>query len=327
MSLTEDQIRGRKRVQVQVDNRNEREMNLLAALKFVGEDHPVGPMDSYFPAKKLSIPVDKNKALKMGMISPQDSTVLDKISFNLGGRSSLIKGDVAVLDIVANNIWERPIYFAVTCRQESMVGLGDYTQLEGLGLRIVPFKSKGERNVFGMIGNGRVNGNAVYKNVMEKFRWGNFDQQKLFVDRSYLPSVQSHRLVILRACQALLKSGQKKKAVDLADKFFQSFPNMNFTYDAQIVPMIRVFIGGGDMEKAKKHLMILAQETEEHLHFYSNLPIDELQMGFETDYAYSLRSKDDLIRMAQQMKDKALEDELTERFAPYDIRQLRDRDK
>ncbi len=327
MTLTEAQIRGRKRVQVQIDGRNEREMNVLSALKFVGEDHPVGPMDSYFPAKKLYIPVNRNKAIQMGMISPQDTTVTDKMSFSLGGKNSLIKGDVAVLDIIANNIWDRPIYFAVTCRQESMLGLGDYTQLEGLGLRIVPTKSKGERNRYGMIGNGRVNADAVYENVMEKFRWGGFDEHQMYVDRSYLPSVQSHRLAILRTCEDLLNKGDKKKAVDLAEKFFQSFPNMNFTYDAQIIPMIRVFVNGGDREKAKKHMQILAQETEEHLHFYSNLSIDELQSGFETDYAYALRSKDDLIRMAQQIKDTELEKEYKSRFAPYDLERLRENQK
>lgn len=327
MTLQPEQIRGRKRVQVQVDTRNEREMNLQAALKFVNEDHPVGPLDSYFPAKNLYIPVDRQKAVQMGMVSPQDTTVVDKMTFTLGNKNTLIKGDVAVLDIIANNIWERPIYFAVTCRQESLLGLGSYTQLEGLGLRVVPVRSKGERDIYGMIGNGRVNTDALYQNVMEDFRWGNFDKERLFVDRSYLPSVQSHRLAILRACGDLLKKGDKTKAVDLAEKFFESFPNMNFKYDAQIIPMIRIFVAAGDAEKAKKHMAILANETEEHLKFYNSLPIDELQMGFESDYAFALRTKDDLMRMARQLKDQALEEEYKSRFDPYDVRQLRDRDK
>ena len=318
-SLSEEVLRGRKRVQIPVDTRNEKEMNLLQALKIVGEDRPQGPYESYLPAKKLAIPVNRQKAAALGMITARDTSVANKISFSIGNKNSLIKGDLAVLDIIANNIWERPIYFAVTCRQESMLGLGDYTQLEGLGLRLVPFKSAGERNRYGMIGNGRVNTDAVYKNVMEKFKWGNFDNEELYVDRSYLPSVQSHRLAMLRTCEEMLRKGQKQKAVDLAKLFFKSFPNMNFRYDNQIVPMIRVLAAGGAEDKAVEHMKILAKETADHLNFYFSLGGEELKMGFEQDFAYAMRSKDDLIRIAQQMKNAALEKEFTDLFEPYKV--------
>ncbi len=319
MTLTEDQIRGRKRVQLPVDTRNEREMNLLSALKFVGESHQNGGgmFESYVPAKKLAIPVDRNKAVNLGMVSPTDTTIANKMLIDLGSKRSVLKGDLAVLDIIANNIWERPIYFAVTCRQESMLGFGKYTQLEGLGLRLVPVLTNDRDSQFGMVGNGRVNSDAIYENVMNKFRWGNFDKEELYVDRSYLPSVQSHRLVILRACEDLIDRGKTKQATELATKFFASFPNMNFRYDAQIVPLISVLVKAGAKEEAKKHIRILAKETKEHMDFYAGLPDDELQSGYQSDAAYAFQAVRNMQTLARQLQDKELEDELKAQFQEY----------
>ena len=78
------------------------------------------------------------------------------------------------------------IYFAVTCRQDKLFYLDDYLQLEGLYPAHCSQRSQSEPQ-YGIMGSGRVNTDAVYENVMEKFRWGNFDKYKMFVDRSYAP--------------------------------------------------------------------------------------------------------------------------------------------
>ncbi len=317
MVLTEDQIRGRKRVQVPIDTRNENEMELQRALQFLAADNSNGPYDSYFPAKKLFIRVDKQKALQTGMINQIDSTVLDKISFGLGGKSGLIKGDMAVLDIINSNIWERPIYFAVTCRPESLLGLGSYTQLEGLGLRLVPKKNKRDDR-FGIIGSGSVAADKVYDNVMNKFRWGNFDKERLFVDRSYLPSVQSHRLVIIRTCEQLIKEGKREKAANLAKKFFQSFPHMNFPFDEQLVPLMTVLVNTGEKEEAKIHLRTLATQVDQFLNYFQPFSVERLQdIGWIEKYAYSLRSKDQIFQLADKIGDEAFTKEVKDLLGKY----------
>ena len=317
MQLTEDQIRGRKRVQVPIDGRKGQELPLSAALKFLGEDHPIPPYDSFFPANKLSIPVDKNKALENGMISAIDSTVVDKMVFSLGGKNSLIKGDMAVLDIIANNLWDRPIYFAVTCRPESLLGLGSYLELEGLGLRIVPKKRTSDGR-FGIIGSGGVDADAVYDNVMNKFKWGNFDKKELFVDRSYLPSVQSIRLIVTRACETMIKSGNKKRAGELAKKFFEVFPHMNFPYDEQVLNLMNVLANAGEIDEAKKHMRILAKEVDQYLNYFEPFSVEKLQdIGFIEKYAYMLRGKEQLIQMSGKFNDDAFAKEINDMVGKY----------
>ncbi len=45
------------------------------------------------------------------------------------------------MDIIKANKWERPFYFSVTVTEENFVGLGDYLVMEGMGQRLVPYKT------------------------------------------------------------------------------------------------------------------------------------------------------------------------------------------
>ncbi|MCP3928497.1 MAG: DUF2723 domain-containing protein [Bacteroidetes bacterium] len=335
MTVPREAYRGKKRNQVfyyntkqardQYNPALDEEMSLQDLIQFIGEDHPLGSADrkieSYYYTKKVFITVDKQKVLANGTVNPQDTgRIVSKISFTIGDKdkSYLIKDELAVLDILASNLFERPVYFAVTTRPEKMFGLGDYMQLEGLGLQIVPVKSQSEPQ-YGIMGNGRVNADVFFDNVMNKFQWGNFDKYELFVDRSYAPSVQSHRVGIMRAARNLIAEGDNERAIALVDKYFEAFPHMNFPYDYNAFYLISVYLQADAYEKAKPHLEILANETADHLNFYFSLDPDDLQAGFSQDYSLVNRTKDDVLRAVQATGDTVFIEELKTLFAPYEL--------
>jgi hypothetical protein len=321
MSLKRESYRGFLRNQLPVQDSGN-EITIQDLIKHLGEDHPVPAgngvtFESFAPAKKIFIPVDKQLMLKNGIISAQDTGVVDKMAFTLPGNY-VIKDDLAVLDIIANNANERPIYFAVTCRPEKMQGLDDYMQLEGLALRLVPVKSQGERQ-FSLIGSGRVDNNKVYDRVMNKFRWGNFDKEKTFINRSYQPSVQTTQFVILRAALDLAKKGDKDRAVKLLDKNFEAFPNMNFPYNAQTMYFIDAYVQAGAYENGKKHIKILAQNLFENLTFYNGLKQEDKRGTFQQDFMQDLQTKEQLLNLVGQMKDTAYKAELDKMFEAFKV--------
>ncbi|MFZ4425958.1 MAG: protein O-mannosyl-transferase family [Saprospiraceae bacterium] len=324
LSISSDAMRGSKRNQVLYPKLGEdREMSLQQFLKFIGEDHPL-PLqsgeftESYMPTQSVYLPVDRAAAQRAGLIGPADSVVVDRIPINLAGKDFLQKDDIAVLDIIASNLWERPIYFSVTTRPEKFFGLDNYMQLEGLGLRIVPVQSPSDQS-FGLIGSGRVATDIFYKNVMEKFRWGNFDKKETFVDNSYMPSLQSMQLGMRRAAGEILRSGQKEKAVALTDKYFEVFPDMNFPYDYRAYYMLDVYMDADAYNKAKPIMEILAQNTEEQLRFYTSVSPDILANSFQLDYDMARRTMDRLIADAKRGEDKDFQTKLEARFAPYRV--------
>ena len=318
ISLSPDKIRGYKRNQVFVDPyKNGPRMNLKDAMNFVGEDHPVPvssgrTLESYLPTAKFSIPVNRSLVQQNGIVKDMQN-VVDAIPFDLN-KGYVLKGDLAVMDIIANNAWERPIYFAVTVRQESLLGLDDYLQMEGLGLKLIPVKAGKDPLIPGVLGKGRVDPDKVYDNVMNKFMWGNFDKFELFVDKSYAPSVQSHRYMMLRAVQEFIRRGENAKAIELCDKYFEAFPNMNFAYDYNSYYFIQSYMTAGAPEKAKQHALILAQESAEHLNFYQSLDPADLAAGFASDQRLATNAKTSLEQMAKELGDQAFTDKINQIF-------------
>ncbi len=321
MTIPASEYRGFKRNQIFVDPRgNGTRMPLQQAIKFAGEYHPIPlssgkQLESFLPSKQLFIPIDRNKIVQNNIISPSEVNDLPAaVEFNVN-KQYILKGDLAVLDILASNIWERPIYFAVTVRSESLQGLDEYLQMEGLGLKIIPIKAGKDPLVPGVLGKGRVDSQKVYDNVMNKFRWGNFDKHRLYVDKSFGPSIQSHRYMLLRAIQDFIKKGDNAKAIELTDKYFEAFPHMNFPYDYNTIYFINSYMSAGANDKAKEVMKVLANETAEHLIFYSSLDPSDLAAGFSQEQNLANSTKNSLISFADQLNDQALKDELTAIFS------------
>ncbi len=322
LSIPQDALKGSKRNQVLYPKLGqEQEMSLQQFLKFIGEDHPL-PLqsgdftESYMPTQSVYLPVDRVAAEKAGLIAPGDTTVPDRIPLNFAGKEFLQKDDIAVLDIIASNLWERPIYFSVTTRPEKFFGLDNYMQLEGLGLRITPVSSASDPT-YGLIGSGRVATDIFYKNVMEKFRWGNFDKEETFIDNSYMPSLQSMQLGIRRAAGELLREGKKDKAIALTDKYFQAFPGKNFPYDYRSYYMLDVYVQADAYKKAKPIMEVLAKNTLDLMRFYTSVSPEILANSFQFDYDMAQRTMNKLIEDAKRAEDKDFQKRLEAMFGPY----------
>ena len=145
-----------------------------------------------------------------------DRTDLDKKT------SYILRDQLAIMDIIASNLWERPIYWAVTCQRDRLMGMEDFLQLEGLSLRVVPVRTKSSLQNYGIIGSGRVNTDIAYDNIMNKWAWGNFDKERQFVDRSFLPSLQTMRISMIRIARQMVVENKKEQAVAFADKYFEA---------------------------------------------------------------------------------------------------------
>lgn len=320
MSLSEESIKGKKRNQVLYFNpsNQDRSMDAKEFLNFIGEDHPV-PLangdntESYMPSKDVYINVDLDMMRSNGLLNSSDSYLVNRLPLNLSGKSSIIKDELAVLDIITSNINERPIYFAVTTRQDKLFGLRDYMQLEGLGLRLYPARGNSEPS-YGIIGNGNVASDKIYDRVINKFKWGGFDSHDLFVDDSFGPSVQSHQLVIRRAAFDLIKKGQNKEAVELIDEYFTGFPANNFSYDYRAYYMIEGYIAAGAYDKAKSHLEVLAKETADRLNFYSSLKQETIRTSYESEYQLSYRIMEDMLGIVRQNNDAEFLEQLENMF-------------
>ena len=85
-----------------------------------------------------------------------------------------------MLDILANNNWERPIYFTGGSYADSeYIWMKEYLQLDGLVYKLVPIRTEMDKsNPYLM---GRVDSELMFE-IVNKWSWGNSDGQNIYHD-------------------------------------------------------------------------------------------------------------------------------------------------
>jgi len=325
MSISEEGYRGSNRnILYFPQNGDTKPRSVAAALQFIGEYHPLPgsggrEFQSYLPTKSMYFDIDKARAVSSGWVTPQEAgKVVDQIPLNVPD-GSMQKDELAVLDMLYSNMYDRPIYFSVTTQQAKLQGLGDYMRLEGLGLRFVPIKTESNTRVYGIHGNGDIDPDKVYDRFMNKFMWGGFDKYDQFVSNSFMPSYYAHKRAMERAASAFIERGDNQKAIDLVDKYFEAFPHMNFKYDSGTMSLLSLYTQAGSYDHAKPHMEILADEMEDFLRFYQSLSQQDLNMGFAQDQKIALQVANQLQQLAAQQGDTEYVNELKSRFDVFQL--------
>ncbi len=331
LTIPADAIRGKLRNQVFFFNPSNRSDNILnnptpvnRALQFIANPKNVQEGQTILNTKSLFIPVDEARYKSSGIQKNIDSVQLvNKIDIKYPQSTSYItKDDLAVLDIIGSNFYERPIYFATTCKNEKLQGLNDYMQLEGLALRLVPIKTRSDPSL-AIYGSGRVDLDVTYDNVMNKWSWGNFDNKDVFVDKNYMAEVQAMKMAMLRTSALMIQTGDTQRGTNIAKKYFEGFPHMNFAYDAGVVPFLNVLVRGGEFEEAKKHIRILAEESRQYMKFFESLDEQDLE-SFRQDMGFYSRGIEDAINLSKEVEDPTFAQEISDLIGVYSVSAIRD---
>jgi len=199
------------------------------------------------PSRTIRIPVDKAKVLASGTVKPEDADkIVPYIDIKLKGNS-ILKSQLIVLDILAHNNWERPIYF-VTGYHNDALGLEEYFQLEGLAYRLVPIKSQNKN----WLDYGRINTDILYQNMINKFVWGGANKKGVDIDYNHLRTliVVKARLNYARLAKALSSEGKNEKAIETLNKCMEALPLEKIPYDPYTADIIEAYFAAGATEKA-----------------------------------------------------------------------------
>lgn len=251
-------------------------MDLVDAMKFIGSDDVrdkvqimSGDKMNFLPTKEFYLKVDKNKVLSSGTVKPKDAALIaDKIDFTIN-KPYLGKSEWAVLNLIAANNWERPIYFDHSLIFTNNIFVLDWLQYEGLAYRLVPIKTK-RQNVF----SGRIDSDILYNNVMNKFTWGNINSPDIYLDDYNQKSVKiiQGRYMFARLAEQLNHEGKKDSAIAVLDRMFEIFPNerMPLTYDS--FPAIEQYYTAGAANKANQVVRIMVENCFTDLDYYLSLP-------------------------------------------------------
>ena len=199
------------------------------------------------PTHTIRIPVDAAKVLASGTVKPENADkIVPYIDIKLKG-GSIMKSQLLVLDILAHNDWKRPIYF-VTGYHNDALGLEEYFQLEGLAYRLVPIKSSNKS----WLEYGRVDGDILYDNMMNKFSWGGSKEKGVDIDYNHKRTltVVKARYNYARLAKILATEGKNEKAIQVLDYCMETFPLEKLSFDMYVPDIIEAYFAAGGTEKA-----------------------------------------------------------------------------
>lgn len=275
----------------------------------------------YFPTNKFSLPVDSARVVALGIVNADEaSTIVDALEWTvLDGQGEplqyILKNQLAVLSMLANNDWERPVYFAVTTGGDSYIGLQDYFRLEGLAYRLVPIKY-GENPNPNLIGG--IESDVMYENVMENWSWGGMDdlEHGIYMDENNRRMVTNVRLQMANLADALIDVNDPQRALEVLDKLLRVTPQENVPYTRVLMPVVEAYaeLASADsllspnanslddtqrkasLDKAQELLQALFKQQEELIEFALSLDAEYFTaMTSEIDLA--LQVNDRLIRV------------------------------
>jgi len=212
----------------------------------------------------LSFSSGKNLTISQGY----EDRVLDAIEWTVSGQY-ILKSELVILDILANNNWERPLYFANTMPRDSYFGLEEYMQHEGFTYRLVPYKVISDRNQFGYF--GEVQTDIMYTNMMEEFSFGNMQDPSLFMDENNLRFVTNLRLNFSRLADALIKKGEKERAEAVLEKCVEITVNSNTPNDVTLIQVTESFFEVGRIDRGMEMSKLLGDNYLEFLRYYNSL--------------------------------------------------------
>lgn len=282
-------------------------MSTVQFLKLVKEEHPALQISASFssynsvPSKNFYLNVDTTAILAKGIIPEAKKHLLtDKMKWTLKGRA-LEKKDLAILDLIVNNNWERPIYFNNTSLAGVNLNIRQYMVQEGMAFRLLPLENPDASELL-------IDTEMMYDNMMNNFFWRELDNPEVYYSEDYRNFVLNHRAAFNTLAEALVAEGKMDKAKEVVLRCLETIPDEVIRLDHFSVQQIGLLLAFDEEEKAIEMADLMATRADEMLtYLFENNLADqyELQKNLiqlsEIARAFKATNNNDLAAKYEQM--------------------------
>ncbi|MDR2906486.1 MAG: DUF2723 domain-containing protein, partial [Bacteroidales bacterium] len=279
MTLRKDQYGQGVNNLVYIQDKNIGRRELIDLMKYIGSDNPGskvmlrgGEMANILPTTQYTLTINRDELLQKGIITEaQYPYTVTEMQHDIdAGRNAITRADLAFLDILATNNWERPIYVASPYAQNNVWPIGTFAQAEGVVHRFVPYHNP-NKNMTSMGMNG-VETERSYDLFMNVFKWGNLNAENAQIDPDSRRSAEQARLQFCSLAQALVAEGKNDSAVKVMDYAIELFPHHKIDFDTRMIYFIPTYFRAGATEKALTLANQLVDINENALRYYERFP-------------------------------------------------------
>ena len=245
------------------------------------------------PTDTVYLTIDKEAVRKSGMLMASEE-IPDRMVITFKGKRALYKGDLMMLEMIANANWTRPIYVATTVGSENYMNLGDNFVQEGLVNRITPFTTKAE-------GAKRFDTEKTYDIVMNRFKFGGVSKKGIYLDETVMRMCYTHRRLLAQLALELAREGKNDKALKVLQKCEKELPayNIPLNYMSGVADMADTYFLIGKKEEAMKLINTLWDKSVQYANWYLSLDSRGFNMS-QNDCFLQFQIMMSLLEMAKE---------------------------
>lgn len=236
---------------------------------------------NYAPTEYVRIPVNKEAVLKNGIVAAKDADkIVDYIDIKITGQA-IMKNRMMMLDIIAQNNWERPIYFSGGAfGDDDYIWMKDYLQLDGIAYKLVPIKTPIQKGSPFM---GRIDTEKMY-DLIKNWEWGNSGNPEVYHDVETRRNSITYRGHMARLIEDLINEKQLDKAEEITDLAMEKMPVDIFGYYTFLEPFIGAYYEVDAKEKARELYQQVAVKYQENLNYFGQVSDDNQSKYIQNVY-------------------------------------------
>jgi hypothetical protein len=286
-------------------------MPLSQVMDFVLSEDPAskaeygdGKFYNYLPGKHITMPIDKKQVLAHGVVCAKDSARIESpITFTLPG-GYVLKNGLAILSILSNNDWTRPLYYTSYDAEETM-GLKAYMRNDGFVSRFVPIKNDNPNL------NQYVDTKVMYNNLMNKYTWRGLPDKGVYLDEFSLRTIRiaGVRPMFNQLAVALILENKKDSAVKVLDKSQYILPHKKVQYDYSVFESGQLYYLAGAFNKGNELLKNYADQCLDELEYYTSVEPRFRNLNADNE-GRSSRILEMIVDLALKNKQQKLVDEI-----------------
>ena len=238
------------------------------------------------PTDSLTIKIDANAVKNSGIKIPEmyKDSIPEYMHISLKGKRHLTKGNLMLLEILANTNWERPVYTAISVGGDEFLNLDKYLVQEGLTYRFTPFDmekvhKKRMEEKYPNIDTSQISyqipidAETMYTNLMEKFQFGGMDTKGIYIDENAMRMCLTHRRVFVQLANEFIDRKDEAKALEVLNYCSEKIPAENVPHDFQSYShlMAENYYHLNEIEKADAIASDLADKSSDYIEWALSL--------------------------------------------------------
>ena len=291
---------------------NDASINLNAYLNLIKSENKAIQVPTsvssynFIPSKSLYINIDTSDILEKNIVPKKFLSYLtSRMVINLkNNKGGLEKKDLAILDFLVSNKWERPIYFNNTSLNGTNLNFKRNVIQEGFAYRLLPVINPKTSANF-------INTTLMYDNIINNFYWRELDNENVYFSEDHRGFILNYRATFNTLASELLKIGEKEKAKNVILKCLELMPDKSIQFDHFSVQKVEMLLSLGEKNIANNIAEITSKRADEMLEYINS---NNIKNKYQTQRnlvslnalarAYNNHGQDELAKKYNEMFEK-----------------------